>query len=342
MKKFGIVLIVLMLCAMTVSANAVVRLPEQMGTFEYELTDKNSMVAPFTFKTSGIYDGCFINCISTSGQHHIRIDIIDVETGNIVYTHESLCIDEESITGTKAPYHLFENGKEYLVEVSKTTQENITGVINISEVELVDGEPKEIKQFKDYPSYKTYFQLFELKSKDILNGYEDNTLKPKQNVTKAEWIKMVAVTFGYTKDYVPKDFFEDVKENYWVYPYVSYCCEKGLIADEDILEPETEISLRDAMGILIKGMGYSESYAFKQGGNDGYAIIAKEMGVFKNTHNIEFTDSFKRVDAALCIFNTLDKPMMVFSTDERGTTTYVFADGKNNREYKNIRSTYFK
>ena len=342
MKKIGIALIVLLLCAVTVSANAVVKLPEQMGTFEYELTDKDSMVSPFSFKTTGDWDGCFINCISTSGQHHIRIDIIDVETGNIVYTHESLCIVEESFTGTKVPYHLFENGKEYLIEVSKTSEKISTGVINISEIELIDGEPKEIKQFKDYPSYKTYFQLIDLKSKYIINGYEDESFKPKQNVTKAEWVKMVAVAFGYTKDYEAKDFFEDVPKENWAYPYVSYCCEKGLIADEELFEPETEITLRDAMAILIKGMGYPESYAFKQGGNDGYAVIAKEMDVFKNTHNMEFTDSFKRADAAICIFNALDKPMMIFTTDERGTTTFVPANGKNNREYKTIRSTYFK
>ena len=342
MKKFGIALIVLLLCAVTASANAVVRLPKQMGTFEYELIDKDSTVSPFVFKTTGEWDGCFINCISTSGQHNIKIDIIDIETGKTVYTHESLCIVEESFTGTKAPYHQFEENEEYLIKVSKASENISTGVINISEVELIEGEPKEIKQFKDYPSYKTYFQLLELKSKGILNGYEDESLKPKQNVTKAEWIKMVAVAFGYTKDYVPKDFFEDVKVNYWAYPYVSYCYEKGLIADEELFEPETEITLRDAMAILIKGMGYPESYALKQGGNDGYAIIAKAMGVFKNTDNIEFTDSFKRADAALCIFNALDKPMMIFSTDERGNTTYAPADGKNNREYKTIRSTYFK
>ena len=342
MKKISLVLIALLLCAVTVAANAVVRLPKQMGTFEYELIEKDSMVAPFTFKTSAIYDGCFINCISTSGQHHIRIDIIDIETGIAVYTNESMSIIEESFTGTKVPYYQFEKGKEYLIKVSKASEKISTGVINVSEVELIDGAPKEIKQFKDYPSYKTYFQLLELKSKGILNGYEDESLKPKQNVTKAEWIKMVAVTFGYTKDYVPRDFFEDVKENCWAYPYVSYCCEKGLIADEEQFEPETEITLRAAMAILIKGMGYPESYAFKQGGNDGYAVIAKAMGVFKNTDNIEFTDSFKRADAALCIFNALDKPMMIFSTDERGNTTYAPADGKNNREYKTIRSTYFK
>lgn len=342
MKKIGLVLIALLLCVVTVSANAVVRLPEQMGTFEYDLTENESVVSPFTFSTTGQYDGCFIDCISTSGEHHIRIDIIDIKTGKTVYTHESLSIIEKSFTGTKAPYYQFEKGKEYLIKVSKASEKISTGVINVSEVELIDGKSKEIKQFKDYPSYNTYFQLLELKSKGILNGYEDDTFKPKQNVTKAEWIKMVAVAFGYTKDYVPKDFFEDVKENCWAYPYVSYCCEKGLIADEDLCEPETEISLRDAMAILIKGMGYPESYAFKQGGNDGYANIAKAMGVFKNTHNIEFTDSFKRADAAICVFNALDKPMMVFSTDEKGITTYVPADGKNNREYKTIRSTYFK
>ena len=143
---------------------------------------------------------------------------------------------------------------------------------------------------------------------------------------------MVAVATGYTKDYQS----ESTDEKHWVYPYVSYCYEKGFLDEIEEFNADEEITLSEAMSILIKAMGYPDGYAFKQGGKDGYAVIAEELEVYKNSWKREYNQTFPRYNAAIYIFNALDKPMMEGITNSEGTIIY------NISQSKCLMNTYFK
>ena len=204
--------------------------------------------------------------------------------------------------------------------------------MRVSEVQVINGERVENENFKDVHFDHRYHKILNLKSKNILEGDENGKFNPDNNVTKAEWIKMVAVATGYIKD--SQSVSSD--EKHWVGPYASYGYEKGFIDEMEDFNPEEEITLSEAMSILVKAMGYPEGYAFKRGGNDGYAVIANELGIYKNSWKREYNQTFPRYNAAIYIFNALDKPMMESVTDSDGKTTY------NVSESKCLMNTYFK
>ena len=54
--------------------------------------------------------------------------------------------------------------------------------------------------------------------KGILNGYEDGSLRLQNNVTRAEFAKMLAVSFNIKAQ--GSAVFSDVYENDWFYEYV--------------------------------------------------------------------------------------------------------------------------
>jgi len=57
-----------------------------------------------------------------------------------------------------------------------------------------------------------------LAEKGVINGYPDGAFKPDQNVTRAEFAKLVAKTFGYTA--TAQTGFPDVREH-WAQSYIS-------------------------------------------------------------------------------------------------------------------------
>ena len=63
-------------------------------------------------------------------------------------------------------------------------------------------------------------------SKNVVNGYyEDGTFRPDRTVTRAEFIKMLNVTFGLTA--TKNHSYSDVSEGQWFDPYVKQAKEDG-------------------------------------------------------------------------------------------------------------------
>ena len=66
----------------------------------------------------------------------------------------------------------------------------------------------------------------------IINGYEDGTFRPGQNVTRVELAKMIAVAKGLVNDETAVPFesgFTDVASTHWGLIYIEACAEAGII-----------------------------------------------------------------------------------------------------------------
>lgn len=337
MKKCSIILIVLLMMFLFITTvNALpynVVLPYQEGTvdFDFDLSD-GVCITPFTIEFVNSNDGCNVDFLSLAGHFNILFELIDAETEKCVYARSSIGLSEGGMTTIRIQSYDVEKNKKYYIKLSCPSQEASAGTMRVSEVQVVNGERVENESFADVKFGYSYHKILNLKGKKILEGDENGKFNPGNNVTRAEWVKMVAVATGYTKDCQ----LESADEEHWVYPYVSYCYEKGFLDEIEEFKPEEEVTLSEAMSILVKAMGYPEGYAFKQGGNDGYAVIAEELGVYKNSWKREYNQSFPRYNAAIYIFNALDKPMMEGITDAEGTTIY------NISQSKCLMNTYFK
>ncbi len=75
--------------------------------------------------------------------------------------------------------------------------------------------------FSDVPaSHWANPYVTELAKKDIISGYDDNTFKPNNSVTREEFVKMIVGAAGLYKADAQCEF-TDVAQNAWFYPYIA-------------------------------------------------------------------------------------------------------------------------
>jgi len=86
------------------------------------------------------------------------------------------------------------------------------------------------KTYSDVDSKAWYYKNVQLISaKGITDGYPDGTFRPNNNVTRAEFAKMVVETFQFDTAGQEVTKFEDVKSTDWFYPYVATLYNLGII-----------------------------------------------------------------------------------------------------------------
>lgn len=99
--------------------------------------------------------------------------------------------------------------------------------------------------------------ISELASRGIINGYEDNTYRPNNSVTRAEFIKILVAALFSNYEF-SGNHFEDVKESHWAYKYISFAYEKGLISgtDERHFAPDKSITNEEMAVICSRTLEY--------------------------------------------------------------------------------------
>ncbi|BCS80355.1 S-layer homology domain-containing protein [Anaerocellum diazotrophicum] len=109
------------------------------------------------------------------------------------------------------------------------------------------------KTYSDVDSNAWYYKNVQLISaKGITDGYPDGTFRPNNNVTRAEFAKMVVETFQFDTSGQAVSKFEDVKESDWFYPYVATLYNLGIISGRSETEfvPNAPVT-REEMAKMI-------------------------------------------------------------------------------------------
>lgn len=87
-----------------------------------------------------------------------------------------------------------------------------------------------------------------------ISGYADHTFRPDQYVTRAEFVKMIVIAFGFTGE-GGKTFMDS--GNHWAKSYIAIAADKGLVlgsgrADGDYFLPDDYISREQVAAILYR------------------------------------------------------------------------------------------
>lgn len=101
---------------------------------------------------------------------------------------------------------------------------------------------------------KYYLAISFLQDAGIINGYEDNTFRANQPVTKAEALKMSMQAFNLIAENSAPNNFIDVQESDWFAPYTSFAAEKGIISGDGLgyFYPSKNINLAETLKIVLK------------------------------------------------------------------------------------------
>lgn len=141
----------------------------------------------------------------------------------------------------------------------------ITATFVEGEEEPVNPKPGEDtkSEFTDLPSsHWAYEAVTALKDLGIVNGVSADSFAPDNNVTRAEFTKMVAVLFG-LKATSTESKFADCGADDWFTPYVLAAAEAGYVngVDDTHFAPDAQITRQDICTILGRVLDANEAAA---------------------------------------------------------------------------------
>ena len=164
----------------------------------------------------------------------------------------------------------------------------------------------------------------------IMTGDQNGDLRLEDNITRAEFCKMICVTLGF-KDIqlsVIEDFY-DVDTKHWAYHYIQMA--KGLALIEDIgngyFNPDENITVQDIVKIIVTALGYKPK-AEKEAYPAGYINVAEEIGLIKK-NEFDMEKYATREETACLISACLDIPLLQ-QTSFGQEQNYTIMNGINN------------
>lgn len=114
--------------------------------------------------------------------------------------------------------------------------------------------------YSDIPEdYPNFVPIKYLTDRGIIDGYEDNTFKPKRTVTTAEALKI-------TLESAKPDYFsgkrleslkstklpyENISPDDWYYPYITYAYQQEILPDRKDFDPNQKITREKIIKLLL-------------------------------------------------------------------------------------------
>ncbi len=197
-------------------------------------------------------------------------------------------------------------------------------------------------------SYKA--AIDELVALEIVNGYEDGSFKPDNEITRAEVTKMVVAAMGdsYTaaaESSKGTSGFADVDAvNHWASGYISVGVAQKFIngMGDGTFAPDSNVTYAQIVKMLVAALGYDSAATLAGGYPNGYLQIGAQIGVTAGVTGLAADTAVTRANVAQLISNALDTPLVVvtgwsqnYVTGEPIAETDVM-DGTEGKAYKTL------
>lgn len=127
------------------------------------------------------------------------------------------------------------------------------------------GMADEVKTFSDVnPDHWAYDAIMIMSDRGIIEGYEDGTFKPSNEITRSQFSKMMIKTLALEEIARSTPSFIDVGPDHWAYKYIegSKTYLTGYrTADGDLFKPD-DASVREDLAVaLVKALGFTSTNA---------------------------------------------------------------------------------
>ncbi len=117
----------------------------------------------------------------------------------------------------------------------------------------------------------------------LLEYTETGMMKPYSNMKRAEFAQFLDGMIG-SKSVSGKDYFADVDAGNPARESINRLCEYGYISGDgnSLFRPDDDITINEAVKIMISIMGYDTMAQYQGGYPDGYLAIAGSLGITDN------------------------------------------------------------
>lgn len=152
-----------------------------------------------------------------------------------------------------------------------------------------------------------------LVSFEIVNGFEDNTFRPKESVTRAQFAKMLVISMGVSEDDVTaakKKYldFSDVLSSHWAYGYIKVATDMKLINgyEDGTFKPDKTVTYAEATTMLLRALEYEDALDKTLTWPNNYMSYANnKLNLFRNVGDIKASNAAPRGDVAILLWNSL-------------------------------------
>ena len=152
----------------------------------------------------------------------------------------------------------------------------------------------------------------------IINGYDDGTFGPEQNITRAEFAK-IAVTASGAKETATmlennKSSFKDVKSAQWYTGWINASESLGIFQGDGNgnFRPNDTITNQEVITVLMRMLGYNDNLTGTWPVN--YVTQANKDGILDNV-TINAAAAAKRADVVVMLDDTLDTDIVTYDKD---------------------------
>ena len=147
-----------------------------------------------------------------------------------------------------------------------------------------------------------------LGSLSIVSGYPDGSLHLEDNVTRAQFTKIMVTASKYKNSVSTKSTtspFKDVPYSDWAAPYVSVAVANGIISGypDATFKPDQNVTLEEAVTVALNLMGYS-SEDFGSSWPYGQLSMATNTGLLHDC-SAQAGSAITRRDAMQIVYNML-------------------------------------
>lgn len=174
-----------------------------------------------------------------------------------------------------------------------------------------------------------------LASYNIINGYNDNTFRPGNCVTRAEAAKIIVSLLGYEDLSLGiTSEFSDMK-NHWAGRYAEVTNALNLIVgfDDNTFRPNEYLPFDEAIKIIINILGYSDEF-LKTNSIENTMDIAARLNLLDNINNL--SEYITRDNIAYLVYNSLSCNTVSFTNSKLVTNNKTLFDNIGNKEVKKI------
>ncbi|MBP3319732.1 MAG: S-layer homology domain-containing protein [Ruminiclostridium sp.] len=164
---------------------------------------------------------------------------------------------------------------------------------------------------------------------NIINGFEDGSYRPTDNVTRGQAAKMICIALNGGKEPVlsasATPSYTDTA-NHWAGKYIEYCTSLGIVAGtgNGKFNPNGNVKGVELAKMLLIALGYNadtEKFVGKSW-DTNVNVIASQKDLYKDLETIDPSVAASRDTAAQMIWNALNVDMVDYtyklSTDANG------------------------
>ena len=181
--------------------------------------------------------------------------------------------------------------------------------VSVMAEETETTQTAETIKFPDVLKSAKYATAVEVLNKlSIINGYEDGTFKPENNVSRAEFAALLLRMLGLDQNLAPMEApFPDVAADFWAAGTIGTAKRLGIITgyEDGTFGPLNNVAYEEALTMIIRAINYSNYSAPGELWYSSYLESARRLDIVKNAiGNVGSPAS--RACIAQFIYNTLE------------------------------------